>query len=640
MIFGAQKSMRTNLPTTLDFRSLQMNLAKQSLMTATQPTHTSHAFNGAPSQQHSHIEASAHLAVTPTRSLIKKTKPANTQTVDEVLELPLADTILDFAQFDNASLTAGAPTAPVQASMDESDDTDWSIADINPYIPIGVSCLTAAALAAAMGNKSSSSTTTAPTGSSIDSYNDNAGAIQNAVVTATTNTTDDTTPTFTGKLNSILQSGETLKIYRDDGTGVKEIGTASVGFSGKTWTYQDKNLLNGKTYVYTAAVVNADGESTASVGSFTLTIDSKAPTATTTMVSYADNVGSITNTAALSGTTTDDTKPVITGTFKDLDNTDVINVYRDGTLVGTATVKADGSGQWTFQETETLLDGKTYSYTSAVVDPTGNLTAYSSALTLLIDTTKPTGTVNIVNYKDDFGTITSTTSTASTSDDTTPMIQGTYTTLATGEFINVYRDGVLLGKAVIGASNAWSYQDTGLVDGKSYIYTTAISDAVGNLSTTSSGFSLKIYKTAPAGTESITFFVYNVETSTSTTSTDSITNDPTPMFNGTTSAHDTGDHMNIYRDGTLVGTATIATNGTWSFQEATLANGDYTYTAAISDAAGNISAKSAEFELTINTALTAKLASLFSSYTTNSDATTLTNLIDDMAMLHTSNIVF
>jgi hypothetical protein len=67
--------------------------------------------------------------------------------------------------------------------------------------------------------------------------------------------------------------------------------------------------------------------------------------------------------------------------------------------------------------------------------------------------------------------------------------------------------------------------------------------------------------------------------------TDGITKVNTPTYTGT--ASDPGT-VQLYADGTLIGTGTIAANGTWSVQTSTLADRIYVITAAVMDTIGDL----------------------------------------------------
>jgi hypothetical protein len=80
------------------------------------------------------------------------------------------------------------------------------------------------------------------------------------------------------------------------------------------------------------------------------------------------------------------------------------------------------------------------------------------------------------------------------------------------------------------------------------------------------------------------------------------TNDPRPVLSGTGTA---GDVITIYDDynGTKspIGTATVDTNGNWSFQPSTLGQGDHTFSTTAKDEAGNVSASGAPITVTVDT---------------------------------------
>ncbi len=79
----------------------------------------------------------------------------------------------------------------------------------------------------------------------------------------------------------------------------------------------------------------------------------------------------------------------------------------------------------------------------------------------------------------------------------------------------------------------------------------------------------------------------------------SSTNDTTPTLTGTAEANST---VTIMLDGIVIGTTTAAADGKWSYTPTSeLTEGDYTFTATATDAAGNTSVPSSGFELIIDT---------------------------------------
>ncbi|MFK3710414.1 Ig-like domain-containing protein [Leclercia adecarboxylata] len=80
---------------------------------------------------------------------------------------------------------------------------------------------------------------------------------------------------------------------------------------------------------------------------------------------------------------------------------------------------------------------------------------------------------------------------------------------------------------------------------------------------------------------------------------DQTTDDPRPVFSGSGEA---GTTLTIYDNGKSIGSTVVNSDGSWSFTPANnLADGFHQFTAVSTDAAGNVSPDSAEFNLTIDT---------------------------------------
>lgn len=76
------------------------------------------------------------------------------------------------------------------------------------------------------------------------------------------------------------------------------------------------------------------------------------------------------------------------------------------------------------------------------------------------------------------------------------------------------------------------------------------------------------------------------------------TNDRTPTLGGTAEPHST---VSIYRGTTLLGTTVTNAEGRWVFTTSPLAEGHHSFTVTATDAAGNVSASSASYTLTVDT---------------------------------------
>ena len=139
-----------------------------------------------------------------------------------------------------------------------------------------------------------------------------------------------------------------------------------------------------------------------------------------------------------SGTTTNDTTPLLNGTLSaPLGAGEVLNVYDGLDFIGTANVTGTN---WSL-----ALSGVTesvHNYTAQVEDAAGNVGPMSDPLTLTVDITAPTQIATIQSYtdnvapnQDDYGSGTST-------NDPTPVLNGVLDApLAAGEVVQVYQDG-------------------------------------------------------------------------------------------------------------------------------------------------------------------------------------------------------
>lgn len=166
--------------------------------------------------------------------------------------------------------------------------------------------------------------------------------------------TSDTTPTVSGRLSAALAAGEAVRLLRNG-----EI-VATVDANGSAWTYTEPaNLAAGK-YSYSARVVDAAGQQSATAGSSrTVVIDPSFP-----LADAATTLESINNVAPSGGAVpvNADTTPNLFGRIqRALSPSEVVRVYRNGQGVGTANI--DGL-VWAF--TSAALPEGTYTFFARV----------------------------------------------------------------------------------------------------------------------------------------------------------------------------------------------------------------------------------------------------------------------------------
>jgi len=389
--------------------------------------------------------------------------------------------------------------------------------------------------------------------------------------------TDDTTPTLTGTLAAALVAGDIVQVLR----GGTVIGTASV--FGTSWTYQDSGLTNGSTYGYTTRIVDQAGNAGPQSPAFTLSVDTTPPTSTASALAYTDDFGALTGSFAIT-VATDDTTPIITGTLSAaLGVGERVQLFRNGTNVGTALVSGTG---WTYAET--LSTDGSYVYTVRVSDTAGNLGTASAGVTITLDRVAPTQTIAISYITDDVAPVTGTLGSGGTTNDTSITMTGSLSgALGSGEQVYVYRDSVYLGTATV-TGTSWTLAAHTVVNGSTYSYTAKVIDAAGNQGIISSAFTLSVDTTGPA--QSITmWFIDDYGSSTGTRANGSTFDDITPTVAGTLSAAlAAGEVVQILRGGNYIGTATVSGTG-WSYTDSLTANGAYTYSVSVKDLGGNTS---------------------------------------------------
>ncbi|KZE85321.1 sulfurtransferase, partial [Chromobacterium sp. F49] len=382
--------------------------------------------------------------------------------------------------------------------------------------------------------------------------------------------TSDATPTVTGT----AEADSTVTIYVD---GVS-VGTTTASGTG-AWSYAFSDPIASGSHAITAMATSGSVNSSVSTA-YTVMIDTTAPSApTVTGLTAATDTGS----SSSDGVTSDNT-PTVQGTAE---ANSTVTLYVDGTAVGTTT--ADNTGAWFYNVSSSLADGN-HSIRATATDTAGNVSSQATAYSVTIDTATPT-TPAIS------GLTTATDTGSSHSDgitsDNTPTLQGTAPANST---VTVYIDGFQVGTTTANGSGAWSYSlSANLPDGNHGARVTA-TDAAGNVSTLSAAYSITIDTTAP---NAPTGLALATSSDTGSSHSDGITDNNQPTVQGTAEANST---VTVYVDGTAVGTATANGSGAWSYNLASsLADGNHSIRATATDAAGNISAQSSGYTITIDT---------------------------------------
>lgn len=388
--------------------------------------------------------------------------------------------------------------------------------------------------------------------------------------------TNDAQPTLNGK----GEIGASITI-RDKGV---DIGTTQVDETGN-WSFTPDTPLTQGQHIFTAVATDQAGNMGGVSSSFTLELDSIAPQPpiiSTVLDNTAPTTGAITN-----GQTTNETRPALSGTGE---VGATITVLSDGQPIGTTTVGAGGI--WNFTPTDALSNGP-HTLTVTATDSAGNTSLASNGFGLIVDTVSP-GIPVISQVADDVGPLTGNLNNGQATNDAQPTLSGTAEANST---IKIYDNGTYLGTAPVDANGAWSFTPTAVLGNGNHALTVTATDAAGNVSQSSATFNIIVDTVAPLA-PTIIQAVDDVQPGTGTLSSGAWTNDTRPLLSGSTEAN---ARVAIYDNGTLLGTVTATIDGTWEYLPPTLSNGQHTFTAIATDAAGNIGATSSGFIINVDT---------------------------------------
>ncbi|MCT4715741.1 Ig-like domain-containing protein [Enterobacteriaceae bacterium H18W14] len=466
---------------------------------------------------------------------------------------------------------------------------------------------------------------TLPDGTTVTTQTDKEGnwAIEaptsqpNGIITVTVTDSDGNSSTVTGKYEDNTAPEKPVISANDDDhlAGTAEPGskvTVTDKETGETTTVVADE--DGKWSIEPNPVAEGGNEATVvaedPAGNVSPPVDVTRPDTTAPdnissgivkgSISLVDDVAPVTGVIA-DGSKTNDTRPTYTG--KATSDIDHVNIYDNGKLVGSAKVGSDG--RWSFTPKTSLAEGSTHEYTVAAVDKAGNEGARVSGTndagwTFTVDTLPPDNktsgiVVDSITLVDDVAPVTGLIKDGDKTNDTRP----TYSGKATGDIdhVNIYDNGKLVASVKVNSDGTWSYTpEKDLANGSSHEYSVSAIDQAGNegpraSGTSDSGWNFVIDSDTPDnitsgivdGSLSLTDDVGAI---TGNIPDGGVTDDSRPTFSG--QATEDIDHVNIYDDGKLIGSAEVAEDGRWSFTpEKDLAEGDHEFTVSAVDKAGN-----------------------------------------------------
>ncbi len=347
-------------------------------------------------------------------------------------------------------------------------------------------------------------------------------------------------------INGSAPSGATVEVFRNN----TFIGSA-IAARGK-FTFDDTatQLADG-SYRYTVRAIDGLGTVSEFATAFNVIVDTQGPTNNS-----APSLSITTDSGTAGDSVTNSDRPQIVGTA---DANNSVTIYRDGTAVGTAA--ADSGGLWSFASSN-LPDGQ-YVFRATVTDRAGNTSALSAAQSVTIDT--KVARPSISGFSPDTG--------SNSSDGVTKANHLTFNGNAdAGDAVDLYLDDVWVAATQAGSDGHW-FLDSGnaaISDG-AHQFKTVAHDVAGNVSVASSTTSITV--DTHIGQPVIGGF---------------------RKVNSTLQANgvaDPGSQVSIYLSGTLVGSTTATSSGTfeYTYSPSSLPSGQYVFSAKSTDAAGNVS---------------------------------------------------
>ncbi|WP_432700889.1 Ig-like domain-containing protein [Kluyvera cryocrescens] len=386
--------------------------------------------------------------------------------------------------------------------------------------------------------------------------------------------TNDVTPTFTGS----AAANSTIAIY-DNGvllTSVKADGNGQ-------WNFTPSLALKEGTHSVTFTVDNGSGPSAPSQP-FVLTVDTTVPEPVTNLVIVDDRapiVGQLTN-----GSMTNDSTPIISG---NAEPGTTVTLYDGTQLLGS--VKVGSDGQWGFIPNAPLGEG-VHTITTTVTDAAGNVSAPSPEFVLGVDTVAP-GAVTLFIATDNKTPIVGTIVSGEATNDNTPILSGK---ADPGVQVIVYDGSREIARVTADINGNWGLElATPLTDGSHSLTAVAV-DAAGNTSPPTAAVEFIVDTQAPNSVAGLTV-VDNVGGQQGPLDNFSQTDDTMPKFSGTA---EPGTTVSIYDNGELIGTAQVDSNKIWTFTpDVPLNGGVHSITTQVTDAAGNASAITPPFTITV-----------------------------------------
>ncbi|WP_428944979.1 Ig-like domain-containing protein [Pantoea sp. FN060301] len=435
---------------------------------------------------------------------------------------------------------------------------------------------------------------------------DDVGPVQGVIADGAT--TDDARPTYSGSISAagVAEGVVSVNIY-DSG---ELVGSAAVDADGN-WSWTPDSALASGAHALTVSAVDAAGNEGPQVSgtadaAWDFSVLTSAP-AEPSIENVVDDYsqGEDADTGFLQkGQSTNDSTLTVNGNAGAGMTVVLWALDAAGNKVNVGEGVADSEGRWSITTAPLGEDGS-YDLTATAVNAAGVSSAETGAFNVVLDTLVPAAAE--ATLMDAQGEVQGAVADGGVTDDRAPVLKGTAeagatvavyldgSSTAVGSTVAVYLDGssTAVGSTVADAEGSWSLALGTLADGE-HSWQVKVTDAAGNETRgESSAFTLDSSSVALTIDQanddvgSVTGAVLN----------GGLTDDSTPELQGTAQA---GAVVTI-RDaaGEVLGSSTADSSGIWRFAVAELADGEHSFTAEVTNAAGNRS--EATFTLTVDT---------------------------------------
>lgn len=249
-----------------------------------------------------------------------------------------------------------------------------------------------------------------------------------------------------------------------------------------------------------------------------------------------------------------------------------------------------------------LADGRVA--VSVVAIDASNNASPPRTFTLEINATPPDAP-RITGVGDNVGAVTGPIANGGTTDDLTPTLSGSLARpLGVGERLVILRNGAEIGSLTSVSGTTWSFEDNGLAMNQPYVYEARITNAVGNVSSTSNGWQIQTRADAPAPlpTAQVTAIVDDAPRNTGTIASGGVTNDRTPTINGQLSAElSAGQSVQVLRNGELTTLQAAVTGNRFSVTDTLATDGTYTYSVRVVQTGGATGTASPAYSMVLDT---------------------------------------